>query len=89
VEEYQVPFGAGHYHVMGNTAHEIGYFIYLADARRAAAAPELLEACQGLLKALTIAFDRAEGDLLGVAHNAGVDAMGLAEKAIAKAEGRA
>lgn len=48
---------------------------------------DLLEACEGLLKALNIAFDRCETDLLGVAHNDAVDAMSLAEQAIAKAKG--
>lgn len=57
--------------------------------RLIAAAPELLEACKVMLRGLEIAFNRAEGDLLGIAHNDTVDAMTLAARAIANAEGRA
>lgn len=32
LEEYRVPLGAGHYHVVGTTTHEIGYFSRRADA---------------------------------------------------------
>ena len=34
VEEYQVPLGAGHYHVVGSDNREHAYFVRLDDAKK-------------------------------------------------------
>lgn len=48
----------------------------------------MLEALKGCLAALNVAIDRSEGDTFGIHHNAAMDAMCAAEKAISYAEGR-
>ena len=70
------------------TNHAVAIGVHPKDAPVVTAAPDLLDACRGLLRALNIAFDRAEGDLMGAHHNDAVDAMNAAEVAIAKVEGR-
>jgi len=55
-----------------------------ANAHLIDAAPDLLEALQRALVALNVAFT-AEEDPFGVHHNDAVDAVSMAEVAIAKA----
>lgn len=46
---------------------------------------QLLEALRACLEALTIAFEFDGGDVFGIHHNAAIDAVIAAERAIAKA----
>ena len=56
-----------------------------ANARLMAAAPELLAALRACLASLNVAFNADVGDIFGVDHNDAVDAMQMAEQAIAEA----
>lgn len=47
-----------------------------------ASAQELFDTMKKLLRGLTIAIDRNEGDTLGIAHNEMTDAMNKAEQLI-------
>lgn len=58
-----------------------------ANARLIAAAPALLAALRDCVQFLEIAWDRCEGDFLGIHHNAGTDALDNARRVIATIEG--
>ena len=57
------------------------------DAALIAAAPAMYEALKACLESLRVAMRFDDGDVFGVDHNDTVDAMGLAETALAQAEG--
>ena len=57
------------------------------NARLIAASPDLYEALKGLLPFIGLGFE-ADVDVYGVHHNDAVDALRIAEQAIAKAEGK-
>jgi len=67
----------------GHTLDEV----YSTIERIEAGNKDLLEALKALVIHMNTAFD-AEGDTFGMGHNDAVDALQVAEAAIAKAEGK-
>ena len=94
--EHSAPMGEGDHAILSDKVTSYGNFYVAtipngnheqaeANAKLIAAAPDLLAAAVDLLAMLNIAFERCDGDLMGIHHNAAIDAMSNASKVIAKA----